>query len=136
MAKREVEVKLNVDSSGAVRNVKDVKTEMQKMAKARDEATDPKKIKQLNAAIGDLKKEQDALTSATEETAKTQGGLGESMDGLTGEAGGVVGGVKGVIKSFTALVMHPVGLVLTAIVGVLSLLYKSFTRTEAGSNKL
>ena len=72
MAKREVELKLNVDSSGSVRNVKDVKTEMQKMAKARDEATDPKKIKQLNAAIGDLKKEQAALTSATEDTAQAQ----------------------------------------------------------------
>lgn len=106
MAKREVEIKVEVDSKQAVKSTDN-----------------------LAKGFKDVDK-------TAESSAKSTGDLSSSLDSVGGSAGGAIQGVKGLTKSFIALLANPVGLVLTAVVVVLGTLYKAFTRTEAGGNKL
>jgi hypothetical protein len=106
MAKREVEVKLTVDSQEAV--------------KGTNQFND--KLKQTDKVAG--------------ETKTSLSGVSDGLEGVGGATGGAIQGVKGLLKGFQALALNPIGLILTAIVGVVTLLGKSFTRTEEGGNKM
>jgi predicted nucleic acid-binding Zn-ribbon protein len=60
-------------------------------------------------------------------------GLEDKLGGVSPAADGAIGGVKKLGASFKALLANPVVLVISAIVGVLALLFKAFKRSQENS---
>lgn len=76
---------------------------------------------------------------------KTSGAakVSEDLKNISGEIGDLPGplgsaadGVKGLSSAFKALLANPVILVIGGITGALGLLYKAFTRSETGQNRV
>lgn len=87
------------------------------------------KWKSLNAAVDENAK---ALNKA-----QTAGkGLGEQFSAIPGPIGKVSQGVKGLGTAFKALIANPVGAVIAAIALALTTLYKAFTSTKEGAEKM
>ena len=84
----------------------------------------------------ELNKELQNSKGALEEAQNSTMSLGEKFSSLPGPLGGVISGVKGLSTAFKALVMNPVGAVITAIVLALTALYKAFTSTKAGAEQV
>lgn len=81
----------------------------------------------------------DAVHEGTEESKKHTAVLGNMQEKLSqtpGPIGGIIQGFKGMTKAAWAFVANPIGAVLTAIVGAITLLVKGLKRTEEGQNKL
>jgi len=81
----------------------------------------------------------DNVTNSFEElkdTSKGIGGIGESLDSLDGPIKSTIGGVKALGKQFLVLLANPIVAVIAGIAVVLGTLFKAFSRTEAGGNKL
>jgi len=94
-----------------------------------------------NADIGSAKWKE--LNSAVEQNAKALGkassagkGLGDQFSAIPGPIGQVAQGVKGLGTAFKALIANPVGLILAAIAAALTTLYKAFTSTKEGAEKM
>jgi hypothetical protein len=62
--------------------------------------------------------------------------LGQSLSGIKGPVGQAVQGVQGLGTAFKALIANPIGAVIAAIVLALTALYKAFTSTKAGAEKM
>lgn len=85
----------------------------------------------------------DKLTTATDNTSKAQAKSGKSakdmaagLQSIDGPIGNTISGLKGMLKQMWLIVANPLGLILVAIVGALTLLFKAFTSTNAGADKL
>jgi len=81
----------------------------------------------------------DAIESTSKKTKEASGSfsnLKDSLGKMPGPIGMVANGIDGLKKGFTALIANPVGLMLAAIVATLALLYKAFTNTFAGAQKV
>lgn len=87
------------------------------------------KFNQLTKALKDNK---GALDQAKNSTMS----LGEKFSSIPGPIGQVAQGVKGLGTAFKALIANPVGLVIAAIALALTTLYKAFTSTKAGAEKM
>ena len=88
-----------------------------------------------NGLAEDLGKAENALEKTTEainDTKNAQKSLGDQLTSAPGIVGQVSNSVKGLGKTFKALLANPVVAVLAAIVGALTLLFKAFTSTKAG----
>ena len=89
----------------------------------------------------------------TNDATKNLNGLQSSMEGVIGEGGKIEGvaqkfgslpgpignaanAMGGLGKQMWALVANPIGAVIAALVGVITLLYKAFTSTNEGADKL
>ena len=95
--------------------------------------------KERNNSIKTIKGEEsafDKLTNAVKKGNEQRQSQIDKMEQMPGAAGGVIGGIKGIIKASLAFIATPVGAVLAAIVGVLALLKKAFNRNEAAQNRL
>lgn len=96
--------------------------------------------KQTIGALSDMEDQVESTTGAVTDfgtsTQKSVGGIGGSLDSLPGPLSNAVGGVKALGKQFLALLANPIVLLIAAIVAVLALLFKSFTKSEEGSNRL
>lgn len=64
------------------------------------------------------------------------GNYESALDGLGGAAGGVIQGFKGMSAAAKAFLANPIVLVITAIVGAVSALFKAFTSSKKGSELL
>lgn len=93
-------------------------------------------LKRLQAAEQDLAKAQKQLNDSNKESTGHFGKLKEGISSLPGATGAAGNGVEGLNTKFKALLANPIGLVLTAIVLALTLLYKAFTNTFAGAQKV
>lgn len=62
--------------------------------------------------------------------------LGDSLSSIPGPIGGVIQGIKGFGQALKVLAMNPIGAVITAIVVAVTALYKAFTSTKAGAEKM
>ena len=94
---------------------------------------------QWNALNQDLKNSEESLKEATQASnnlRESQKSLSETLTGAPGIVGQVSNSVKGLSMTFKALLANPVVLVITAIVGSLTLLFKAFTSTKAGGEAL
>jgi hypothetical protein len=92
-----------------------------------------------NGLAEDLGKAEYALEQTTEainDTKDAQKSLGAQLQGAPGIVGKVSQSVKGLGQTFKALLANPVVAVLAAIVGALTLLFKAFTSTKAGGEKM
>jgi len=83
----------------------------------------------LGASIDKVEKSTKGATKATKESSG-------SLEDMGGAVGGAVGAMKSMLKTMWAIVANPLGLVLVAIVGALTLLFKAFTSTNDGADKL
>ena len=96
-------------------------------------------IKQLNSALDNTAKEVDNVNEAGAGTSKLSDGFGkagEAVDALQPGLKGAVSGMKAMLVQMWAIVANPIGLVVVAIVGALTLLYKAFASTNDGADKL
>ena len=85
------------------------------------------------------KKMNDELGGTAGKTGKAAGGIkgiGDQLGGLQGPIGMAIQGVKGVIQVFNILIMNPIGLIIAAIATALIMLYKAFTSTNDGADKM
>ena len=99
----------------------------------RENTEEGKKLeKQILDITNSLKGSEEAVGNNRRSVGDYAKGLGE-MDNALGSS---VKGVQGLSASLKALLLNPVVLVVTAIVGVMKLLYDSFAKTEKGSNVL
>lgn len=69
-------------------------------------------------------------------TAQKASGIGEKLAGIKGPVGQAVQAVQGFGKSLMVLAANPVMLTITAITAALGLLYKAFTSTDEGGEKV
>lgn len=93
-------------------------------------------LKKLKTAEEDLTKAQKNLNQEQEKSgghfSKIKAGISE-LPGATGAAGK---GVSALSAQFKALLANPIVLIIALIVGALTLLYKAFTSTGAGADKM
>lgn len=89
------------------------------------------KIEETNNELILSQKELDKYNSMLGKSGGEVQGFGKALEGTP--FGAFISGIKSMGAAFLA---NPIGLVVTAIVGAFALLYKAFTRTEEGSNKL
>jgi hypothetical protein len=92
-----------------------------------------KGVKDLKGQINDVGTASDNATKKT-----TQGfkGTESAISGVSPALSQTISGMKGMLKAMVAIVANPLGLVLVAIVGALTLLFKAFTSTKAGGEQL
>lgn len=132
---------LTVNTEEAVKNylklkgaVADLKKEFNNAKAGSDEQIAA--LKKLKGAEEDLAKANKQLNESNKETtghfAKIKAGISE-LPGATGAAGK---GVQSLSAQFKALLANPIVLIIAAIVTALTLLYKAFTSTGAGADKM
>jgi hypothetical protein len=92
-----------------------------------------KGVKDLKGQINDVGTASDNATKKT-----TQGfkGTESAISGVSPALSQTISGMKGMLKAMVAIVANPLGLVLVAIVGALTLLFNAFTSTKAGGEQL
>jgi hypothetical protein len=103
-------VEINVNSQNAEKNVKNLTQDVNKLDKATNEV-------QKNTSGG--------FSKMSESIGQVSPALGKAQQGM-----------KGVLTQMKAIVANPLGLVIVAIVGALTLLFKAFTSTKAGAEQL
>lgn len=115
-------------------NVDDLRKAFKKAQAGSDEQVAA--LKALTAAEEELAKAQKQLNDEQEKQAGSFSKIKGAIGALPGAAGAAGQGVLNLGKSFRALLANPVVLVITAIVGALTLLYKAFTSTADGADKM
>lgn len=88
-----------------------------------------KQIDEMNQSLKDSE-------SAYGDNQRNVGNYSDALSGLGGPIGKATNGIKSMSASLKALLLNPVVLVISAIVGALALLTKAFTRSEEGQNKM
>jgi hypothetical protein len=108
-----------------------------------DTGTSNANVKELNKNVADLKgnlKDTGAHVKEAGKALTETGGsfskLKESIASVPGPLASAGEGVGKLNTAFKALLANPVVLIITAIIGVLALLYKSFTNTFEGGEKM
>lgn len=115
-------------------NIKDLRAQYD--AQKAGSAEQVEAYKKLKAAQDDLAKSTKNVADAAESGGVHFGDLREKIAGMGGPLGAASEGVGKLNLSFKALLSNPVVLVITAIVGALALLYKAFTNTFEGAEKV
>ena len=88
---------------------------------------------------GDATKNLNSLQSSIEGVVGEGGkidGLSQKFGSLPGPVGNAASAMNGLGKQMWALVANPIGAVIAALVGAITLLYKAFTSTNEGADKL
>lgn len=135
---------LKVDSASAVaasKSVVDLKSNIKDLQKAFEQTKGGTQeqvtaYKNLKAAQDDLAKTQKNLNQTVSQGSDNFGKIREQIGGMGGGLGVASEGVGKLGAAFKALLANPVVLVITAIVGALALLYKAFTNTFEGAEKV
>ena len=143
MAEKELVFKLKfVDENGSLvdktatsikdinKSIKDLKSELENTELGSE---------QWNDLASDLGKAENAMEKVGEASTKakeSQKGFSDSMSSLPGPIGGVIKGAKAMNAALMKLVLNPIGAVIAAVVLSLTALYKAFTSTKAGGEKM
>lgn len=115
-------------------NVKDLKAALD--ASKNGTAEQVQAFKNLKAAEEDLAKAQDNLNKTVGEGEGHFSNIREGIGSMGGALGVASEGVGKLDSMFKVLLANPLILVLTAIVAILTTLYKAFTNTFAGAEKV
>jgi hypothetical protein len=88
-------------------------------------------------------KSVDNFTESTKQASDQMKSAGSNISDVSGNLsklnpafGGAINGAKGLLTSFKALVMNPIGAVIVAVAAALTGLVKAFTSTKAGGEQL
>ncbi|KPL08403.1 hypothetical protein AMJ86_00825 [bacterium SM23_57] len=95
-----------------------------------------KEMDAVGESTQELDQELDKANETLEDTGTSTKETTKSMGALPGPVGRAQGAVQGLSAAFKALLANPVVLVITAIIGALALLFKAFTSTKEGGEKL
>lgn len=141
MADVEIKGKISVDTGNAGKSINELNAAIKEQSKLlKDAKVGSEEYKSAQAA---LSKAQDELKKTTDAANETHGKSGEAFGILKDKINGMVPGLEGAqtgVKSFGAelkvLLVNPIILFLTAIVAVLALVYKAFTNTFEGGEKM
>ena len=118
----------------AVRELTDLKTVTSEME------VEQKRLEQTNQKGSvEYKLLSKEIENNQSQIAKLEGGsvsLSEKLDSVGGAGGQVIQTTKGMGTAFKALLANPILATFAAIVGIATLLWKSFTRNEESTNKL
>ena len=114
----------------SAKTLKEMKTAVQELNEQQEKVpiggeAFKKLAKDIDKAEGSIKKAQESTMS-----------LGDKLGNIPGPVGGAIQGLKGLNTAFKAIVANPIGLIITAVVGALTLLFKAFTSTKAGAEAL
>jgi len=97
----------------------------------------------IKVDAGDASKELDKVTGSvkkagteTQKTAQSTENLKQSFQKMPGPLGSVSKGLDSVLQGFKKLIMNPIVLTITLIVGSFVALYKAFTSTKAGGEQV
>lgn len=127
------------------KSINALKAENAKLRKERDNTTvateaGRKKIEELNAKINEnneiIKENTDALTQQKIGIGDYSGGIKQAvadLDQMPGATGRAANAGKGLLGVFRAILANPIGLVLTLLVGAVTLVTKAFKGTRSGS---
>jgi glycerol-3-phosphate acyltransferase PlsY len=88
-----------------------------------------KQIDEMNQSLKDSE-------SAYGDNQRNVGNYSDALGQVPGVVGQATNSIKGMSASLKALLANPVVLVIAGIVAILSTLYKAFTRSEEGQNKM
>ena len=94
------------------------------------------KVDGLTNKLDGTTKATDNVTQSQKKATKSSKDLGGGIEDLGGPIGGAVSGFKAMIKQMWLLVANPIGAILVAIAGALALVFKAFTSTNDGADKL
>jgi hypothetical protein len=111
-------------------------SELRRELSGMNEAADPARWNKLNTELVATNRQLTTVTSSIGNTRGFMSQFGNSLQSLPGPIGGVIQSIVGMGKALWALVANPIGAVIAAIVASLMLLYKAFTSTDSGANKL
>lgn len=141
MADTIIAASLTVNPDDAVKAMLKAKSsveEYKKELKNAKEGTDEQvaAFKKLKAAEEDLAKANKQLAEANKEQAGHFSKIKGSLNEIPGAAGNASKGVTALSGTFKALLANPIVLIIVAIVGALTLLYKAFTSTNDGADKM
>lgn len=132
---------LTANTDDAVRNVlklkgtvEDLRKEFKNAQAGSDEQLAA--YKKLKAAEEDLAKSSKQLAEANKGTTEHFSKIKDGINSLPGATGAAGQGVSKLSAQFKALLANPIVLIITAIVGALTLLYKAFTSTNDGADKM
>lgn len=110
-----------------------LKDQYRAMSEAKRETAEGKEMLQA------IQKEDGALKKANAALGDHQRNVGNyqsALEGLPGPIGNAVSSISQMGKALWALVANPIGAVIAALVGGVMLLYKAFTATDAGGEKI
>jgi hypothetical protein len=132
---------VQVDTDAAQKNVLKLTGDVDNLRKAfkKAEAGSDEQVaalKALTAAEEELLKAQKKLTDENEKSAGAFSKIKSSLNALPGAAGAASQSVTGLGATLKALASNPIVLIITALVGALTLLYKAFTSTNDGADKM
>lgn len=134
---KEVKIDVVIETANSARSINDLKKSIKELDDAAgDLEIGSEQFEALNKKSKELKDTLGGLGKQSNETGGFLGGLGDKVGGLPGPLGQATSGVAGLGKQFLLLLANPIVLVIAAITGAIVLLYKSFTKTEEGGNKV
>lgn len=136
-----VAASLTIDPDQAVKAMLKAKSAVEEYKKELKNAKDGSDeqvtaFKKLKAAEEDLAKASKQLNEANKETTGHFGKIKAGISEIPGATGQATQGVAKLNASFKLLLANPIVLIIAAIVGALTLLYKAFTSTNDGADKM
>jgi hypothetical protein len=135
---KEIKINIVTDSEGnALKNIEQINEEIKKTQNTLNGADfGSAKFNEAKKHLDGLNGSLDDLKGVSENAQGGIGGIGESIDGLGGPLANAKSGVMALGKQFLALLANPIVAIIAGIAVVLGTLFKAFSRTEAGGNKL
>lgn len=98
--------------------------------------TSNENIKEVNENLDQTSKKLDNTTKSTEKSTQSFSNLKSQISEMPGPLGNAADGVNKVNATFKALLANPIVLVIAGIVAALAALYKAFTSTNDGADKM
>lgn len=93
-------------------------------------------VRKITVDTSEAVESMDQFAESTEKVSESTEKLDKELGDIPGPLGKVQQGVQGLNKTFKALLANPIVLVLAAVVAVLGLLFKAFTKTQAGADRM
>ena len=134
MADVEIRGRVSVDTGESQKSINDLNKQIKESRKAMNDAAIGSE--EYAAAQTRLKAAQEELNESTGNQGGAFGALKEKLGATVPAFKGAEEGGKGLLKTFQALLANPIVLILAAIVAALALLYKAFTNSFEGGEKM
>jgi uncharacterized protein YoxC len=93
-------------------------------------------VRKIDIQTEEAVESMQALDESTEKVAESNKKLESGLEALPGPLGKVQQGLKGLQKGFKALLANPIVLLIAAIVAALAAMFKAFTKTTEGADKM
>ena len=93
-------------------------------------------VRKIEVDTSEAVESMDALDQSTESATQSTEKMESQLESLPGPLGKVQQGLKGLQKGFKALLANPIVLLIAAIVAALAAMFKAFTKTTAGADKM